>query len=77
MWTPKRVLILVGGFALFLVGYAIYSYFLGGIDGLPPLPPEMLPVDGYLAGPPLYLWSVLWARRRGLGKVLTEREGER
>lgn len=38
MWTPKRVLMLVAGFALFFGAYQIYNYFLGGIDGLPPLP---------------------------------------
>ncbi len=43
MWTPKRVLILMGSSLLFLAGYAVYSYFLGGLDNLPPLPPEMLP----------------------------------
>jgi hypothetical protein len=42
VWTPKRVLILVGGFFAFSASYAVYSYFLGGINGLPPLPPEML-----------------------------------
>jgi hypothetical protein len=25
---------------MFLSGYGVYAYFLGGIDGLPPLPPE-------------------------------------
>jgi hypothetical protein len=38
VWTPKRILILVAGFAVFLVGYAVYAFFLGGIDGLPLLP---------------------------------------
>jgi lipopolysaccharide export system protein LptA len=35
------------GFVLFFSGYAVYAGFLGGIDGLPPLPAEYLvPVDG-------------------------------
>lgn len=40
MWTPKRVLILVGTTSLFVAGYLVYAFFLGGIDGLPPLPPD-------------------------------------
>jgi hypothetical protein len=51
VWTPKRVLILVAGLCLFATGYAIYSYFLGGIDGLPPLPPELQPQVGYVDVP--------------------------
>ena len=43
MWTPKRVLILLGGLALFISGYLVYAYFLGGIDGLPLLSEEYLP----------------------------------
>ena len=38
VWTPKRVLILLSGMTLFLAGYFVYAYFLGGIDGLPVLP---------------------------------------
>ncbi len=38
MWTPKRILILIAGLALFMTGYGIYAFFLGGIDGLPELP---------------------------------------
>src|SRR5690242_5862159 len=40
VWTSKRILILIAGLAIFLSGYGVYAYFLGGIDGLPPLPPE-------------------------------------
>src|SRR3954451_10212286 len=43
MWTPKRVLLLVAGIIVFLSGFQVYAYFLGGIDGLPPLPPAYLP----------------------------------
>ena len=39
MWTPKRIVILAGGLVLFCSVYGIYAYFLGGIDGLPELPP--------------------------------------
>lgn len=38
MWTPKRVVILGIGFSLFLGFYLGYAWFLGAIDGLPPLP---------------------------------------
>src|SRR5436305_14710913 len=31
------------GMAVFLAGYAVYSYFLGGIDGLQVLPAMFLP----------------------------------
>lgn len=40
MWTPKRILLLVLGFVVFCFAYGVYAYFLGGVDGLPPLPPE-------------------------------------
>ncbi len=40
MWTPKRLLLLFGGFALFLGAYQVYVHFLGRYDGLPPLPDE-------------------------------------
>ena len=42
MWTPKRILIMLGGLTLFLAGYAVYAHFLGGIDGLPVLPEKYL-----------------------------------
>jgi lipopolysaccharide export system protein LptA len=38
VWTPKRAVLLLAGSGLFLVAYFVYAYFLGGIDGLPPLP---------------------------------------
>jgi len=40
VWTPKRILILVGGVLLFGSGFLVYSLFLGGFDGLPALPAE-------------------------------------
>jgi lipopolysaccharide export system protein LptA len=40
VWTPKRILILLGGTLLFTAAFVVYSLFLGGIDGLPTLPPE-------------------------------------
>jgi hypothetical protein len=45
VWTPKRIVLLALGFALLLVTYLTYSRFLGGIDGLPPLPEAFLPPD--------------------------------
>ena len=43
MWTPKRVMLLALGFALLFASYLVYAYYLGGIDGLPPLPESCLP----------------------------------
>jgi len=37
-------LLLTLGFGLFSVAYLIYAHFLGGIDGLPPLPDDFRPV---------------------------------
>jgi hypothetical protein len=52
MWTPKRVILLVAGIAVFLTGFEVYAYFLGGIDGLPPLPASYAPGPGTsLPGP--------------------------
>src|SRR5215510_7720710 len=42
VWTPKRILILIAGTFLFLAGFVVYDYFLGGYDGLPPLPEDCL-----------------------------------
>ena len=40
VWTPKRVLLVLAGFALFFTTYQVYANVLGlgGIDGLTPLP---------------------------------------
>jgi hypothetical protein len=40
VWTPKRIVIVVVGLLIFLTGYSVYAIYLGGIDGLPPLPEE-------------------------------------
>src|SRR5262245_7390422 len=38
---------MIAGTFLFLAGFAVYDYFLGGYDGLPPLPEDCLPIaDG-------------------------------
>jgi hypothetical protein len=42
VWTPRRVLLLLGGILLFGGMYGFYSRFLGWLDGLPPLPAKML-----------------------------------
>ncbi|MDB5308699.1 MAG: hypothetical protein JWO38_2901 [Gemmataceae bacterium] len=42
MWTPKRVLLLLGGTMLFGAVYVIYARFLGWLDGLPQIPAERL-----------------------------------
>jgi hypothetical protein len=44
-------MLLMMGFALFFTTYEVYAYFLGGIDGLPPLPECYWPSDEPL--PPL------------------------
>lgn len=47
MWTPKRILIMIAGTFVFLASFVVYDYFLGGYDGLPPLPDDCLPLaDG-------------------------------
>jgi lipopolysaccharide export system protein LptA len=43
VWTPKRIVLLLLGFALLGAAYWTYSRFLGGIDGLPALPDEYGP----------------------------------
>ncbi|MCI0460264.1 MAG: LptA/OstA family protein [Gemmataceae bacterium] len=53
VWTPKRILMLVVGFALFFSAYQIYAHFLGSIDGLPPLPAEYGPPVAGVPHPPL------------------------
>jgi lipopolysaccharide export system protein LptA len=39
VWTPKRIIVLAGGFVAFFCLYAAYaSTYVGRMDGLPPLP---------------------------------------
>ncbi len=45
MWNPKRVLLLLAGFALFFTAYLFYARYLGGIDGLTPLPEAYFPSE--------------------------------
>jgi len=52
VWTPKRVLLLAGGFVLFFGAYLVYAFFLGGIDGLPSLPSNYLPIEGMITPEP-------------------------
>jgi lipopolysaccharide export system protein LptA len=52
VWTPKRVLLLAAGFVVFLTAYLVYAHFLGGIDGLPPLPEAYSPIASDGGGPP-------------------------
>lgn len=40
MWTTKRLLLLFAGSGLFFSFYLVYAFYLGGIDGLPPLPED-------------------------------------
>jgi hypothetical protein len=51
VWTPKRIVLLVLGFTLFVAAYWGYAHFLGGIDGLPALPEEYLRSEQGPEGP--------------------------
>ncbi len=54
MWTPKRVLLSLAGFALFFTAYLFYARYLGGIDGLTPLPEAYFPSETVSdEGPPI------------------------
>lgn len=46
VWNAKRVMLLVAGFGTLTALFLVYAHFLGGIDGLPPLPPEYWPIAG-------------------------------
>jgi hypothetical protein len=46
VWTPKRIFLLALGFALLFASFLVYAHYLGGIDGLPPLPEAYLPQPG-------------------------------
>jgi lipopolysaccharide export system protein LptA len=47
MWTPKRILMLAGGFVLFFLCYVLYAATsLGRINTLPPLPDQYKPNPG-------------------------------
>ncbi len=52
MWTPKRVLLLSAGLVVFFAAYAVYAFFLGRIDGMPPLPAEFDPGGIIIDDPP-------------------------
>ncbi len=43
MWTPRRMMLGLGGLAAFVVVYLGYTAVLGGFDGLPPLPERFRP----------------------------------
>jgi len=51
VWTPKRIVLLAVGFVMFSTAYFCYAHFLGGIDGLPPLPSDYLPISFGLPRP--------------------------
>lgn len=47
MWTPKRIILLVGGFVVFTLVYVLYTLTaLGRINTLPPLPDQYKPSQG-------------------------------
>lgn len=41
VWTPRRVLLLLGGILLLGAVYGVYARWLGWLDGLPPLPDRL------------------------------------
>ncbi|MFL5342709.1 MAG: hypothetical protein ACJ8F7_21460 [Gemmataceae bacterium] len=43
MWTPRRILLLVGGVFVCAAAFYVYNFFLGWLDGLPVLPEKYLP----------------------------------
>src|SRR5262249_18684943 len=51
VWTPKRILLLALGVAVFLGSYLIYASRLGGVDGLPTLPEKYWPRPAGPLGP--------------------------
>jgi hypothetical protein len=52
VWTPRRILLLFSGLAVFLLAYVGYGFFLGGVDGLPALPERFLDrADGLIIIP--------------------------
>ncbi len=55
--NPRRILLLVGGFAAFAATYIVYSQMLGWLDGLPILPSRMLTVKTDQIPPPISLTS--------------------
>jgi hypothetical protein len=53
VWTPRRILLLLLGLAGFVGTYFGYAYLLGGVDGLPELPPELaVPAPDQIPPPP-------------------------
>ncbi|MCE9566874.1 MAG: hypothetical protein K8U57_33125 [Planctomycetes bacterium] len=55
--NPRRILLLVGGFAAFAAAYLIYAQMFGWLDGLPILPPKMLIASDGTFQPPERLTS--------------------
>jgi lipopolysaccharide export system protein LptA len=44
VWTPRRIVLLVTGLLFCTGAYSLYAHLLGGVDGLPPLPPAFAEV---------------------------------
>ncbi len=52
MWTPKRIILLAGGFAAFTLVYILYTLTaLGRINTLPPLPDQYKPSESNDSSP--------------------------
>jgi lipopolysaccharide export system protein LptA len=46
VWTPKRLALMLVIFVGLVSAYGVYGHFLGGIDGLTPLPEDFWPPEG-------------------------------
>jgi lipopolysaccharide export system protein LptA len=46
VWTPKRLALMIVVFVGLASAYGVYGHFLGGIDGLTPLPEDFWPEHG-------------------------------
>jgi lipopolysaccharide export system protein LptA len=46
VWTPKRFALMIVVFVGLTTAYGVYGHFLGGIDGLTPLPEDYWPQQG-------------------------------
>ena len=58
MWTPKRIILLVGGFLCFTLSYLVYSLTsLGRINTLPPLPEQYQPSNDRTTEPAIPRWQ--------------------
>ncbi len=73
--TPRRILLLFGGFAAFIAAYATYAQIFGWIDGLPILPIRMtVASDGTFRPPPRATSPTLELLKAAFGENSPETE---